>query len=216
MLDTFRKTFYLVGRENPARWVALVAGAVVASGLEMAGALLIYLLLALVVDPTGALEVPLLGDLRAYVGDVEQTTFLLWAALAIGAFFVLRAGYQIVYAYIKHRLAHNAGARLSSRLAEGYLALPYSYHLQHRSSELVRNAQQSVAELSEQCFLPVIIVIAEVLVVLGLLTVMMIVAPIPTLIAIAFIGSVALLLLKIVQPRSPSRVPSTLQLPAKP
>lgn len=201
MFDTFRKTFYLVGRENPARWVALIAGAVVASGLEMVGALLIYLLLALVVDPTGALEVPLLGDLRAYVGDVEQTTFLLWAALGIGAFFVLRAGYQIVYAYIKHRLAHNAGARLSSRLAEGYLALPYSYHLQHRSSELVRNAQQSVAELSQQCFLPVIIVIAESLVVLGLLTVMLLVAPIPTLIAIAVMGSAALLLLKTVQPR---------------
>ncbi len=201
MLDTFRKTFYLVGRDNPARWVALIAGAAVASGLEMVGALLIYLLLALVVDPGAELEAPLIGDLRAYVGEVEQTTFLLWAALGIGLFFLLRAGYQIVYAYVKHRLAHNAGARLSSRLAEGYLALPYRYHLQRRSSELVRNAQQTVVELSQQCFLQVIIVIAEGLVILGLLAVMLIVAPIPTLIAIAVMGSTAVVLLKTVQPR---------------
>jgi ATP-binding cassette, subfamily B, bacterial PglK len=201
VLDTFRKIFYLVGRDNPARWAALIAGAAVASGLEVFGALLVYLLLGLVVESGAAVQIPLVGDPRSYFAGVDDTTFMLWAASGAALFFVLRAAYQIVFAYMKHRLAHNAGARLSSRLAAGYLALPYRYHLHRRSSELVRNAQQTVVQLSEHCFLQAIIVVAEMLVILGLLLVMLLVAPIPTVIAVAVLAAAALLLLKLVQPK---------------
>jgi ATP-binding cassette, subfamily B, bacterial PglK len=98
-------------------------------------------------------------------------------------------------------MAHNAGSRLSSRLAEGYLRLPYTFHLRRSSSELVRNAHQTVEQLAQQCFLPVIQVLGESIVVLGLLTVMVIVAPAATAGAVVVVGGAALLLLKVVQPR---------------
>jgi ATP-binding cassette, subfamily B, bacterial PglK len=201
VLDTFRKTFYLVGRDKPARWVVVIVGAVLASALEMAGALLIFLLLALIADPGGELALPLVGDIRSYFAGVDETTFLLATAAVIGVFFLVRVVVQAVFMYVRQRMAHNASARLSSRLAEGYLRLPYSFHLRRSSAELVRNAHQSVEGLGHQCFLPAIHVIAEGLLVLGLVIIMLMVAPGATAIAVVIIGGAALVLLKAVQPR---------------
>ena len=201
MLDTFRKIFYLVGRERPGRWVVLVVGAIVVSVLEMLGALLVFLLLALIADPTGGLAVPLVGDLRAYFGEVDEATFLLGAAGVMGAFFLVRLVVQVTYTYVKQRLAHNAASRLSARLAEGYLRLPYSFHLRRSSSELVRNAYQNLENLAAQGFLAAILVVAEFILVVGLAVVMLVVAPMATLVAVGIVGSAALILLRVVQPR---------------
>lgn len=201
MLDTFRKTFHLVGRERPVRWVAVVGAAVVASGFEMLGALLVFALLAMVADPGGEIDLPLLGDIRAWFAGVDDQAFLLGAAAVLGVFFLVRVVVQVGFQYIKQRMAHNAGMRLSSQLAEGYLRLPYAFHLRRNSAELVRNAHQTVEQLAEQCFVPVIQVFAESVVVIGLLTVMVLIAPEATVGAVVLVGAAALLLLKVVQPR---------------
>ena len=201
MLDTFRKTFYLVGKERPGRWIAVVGGAVVTTGFEMAGALLVFLLLGLIADPGGDLAIPLFGDIRGMFDHLDDQTFLLGAAATLGVFFLVRLVLQVGYAYVKNRVAFNAGSRLSTRLAEGYLRLPYSFHLRRSSAELVRNAYQSVEEATKACILPVIQVVAETIVVLGLLALMLVIAPAATGLAILIIGCAALLLLKVVQPR---------------
>jgi ATP-binding cassette, subfamily B, bacterial PglK len=201
VVDTIRKTFYLVGRDGPGRWVAIVVAAVIASGFEMLGAVLVVLLLGLIASPGGELEIPVVGDIRGWFAGVDETTFLLATAAVLGLFFLLRVLVQLGYNYVKNLMAHSAGARLSSRLAEGYLRLPYGFHLRRSSAELVRNAHQTVEDLSKDCFLPVIQVIAESIVVAGLLAIMFVVAPAATGMAIVFVGGAALLLLKVVQPR---------------
>ena len=201
MLDTFRKTFYLVGKERPGRWIAVVGGAVVTSGFEMMGALLVFLLLGLIADPGGELAVPLLGDIRGTFDHLDDQTFLLGAAAVLGAFFLVRVVLLIGYTYVKHRMAFNAGSRLSSRLAEGYLRLPYAFHLRRSSAELVRNAYQSVEEATRACILPVIQVVGESIIVVGLLGLMVTIAPAETGLAVLIVGAAAVLLLKVVQPR---------------
>ncbi len=201
VVETFRKIFHLVGRDKPGRWVAVILGAAVATGFEMLGALLVFLLLALITDRESELDVPLLGNLRERFTGVDETTFLLTVAAVLGAFFLARVIVQIGLAYIKHRMAHNAAARISSRLAEGYLRLPYAFHLRRSSAELVRNAHQTLEMLAGQSFLPTIHVLAEALIVLGLLALMLGIAPVGTALAIVVVGGAALLLLKVVQPR---------------
>ena len=201
MLVTLRKIFYLVGRERPGRWALLVIGAAMVSALEMLGAVLVFILLALIADPTGELSVPLVGEIRAGFMGAEQATFLLTAAAVMGAFFVLRLIVQVGFAYVKHRVANNAAARISARLADGYLRLPYVHHLRRKSAELVRNAYQSLDNLASQGFLAAILVVAESILVLGLVIVMMLVAPVATIGAVVVIGTSSVLLLRVVQPR---------------
>jgi ATP-binding cassette, subfamily B, bacterial PglK len=201
VLDTLWKFYDLVAREQPGRWAAVVAAAVAASGYEMLGALLVALLIGLIADPSGDMALPLIGDIRGWFPTLDDTTFLLGTAVVLGLFFVSRMLVQLTFNYIAHGMSQYAGARVSTRLAEGYLRLPYAFHLHRNSSELVRNAHQTVNELTHQCFLPVIQVLAEGVVVLGLLVVMLVVAPEATGLAVLIVGGAALLLLKVVQPR---------------
>jgi ATP-binding cassette, subfamily B, bacterial PglK len=200
VLDTFLKTFYLVGRDRPGRWASVIGAAVIASGFEMFGAVLVFAVLGIVADPSGQAALPIVGNVRRWFAGVDDTTFLIGIALVLGAFFLLRVIVQVGFQYIKQRTAHNAGVRLSSRLAEGYLRMPYAFHLRRNSSELVRNAHQTVEELARQCFVPVVQILGEAIVVSGLLIVMIAVAPVATAGSVVVVGA-ALLLLQVVQPR---------------
>ncbi len=48
----------------------------------------------------------------------------------IAVFYVTRGAAIIAQAYVQHRVAERAGARLSRRLLKGYFAMPYTFHLQ--------------------------------------------------------------------------------------
>jgi ATP-binding cassette, subfamily B, bacterial PglK len=181
--------------------VLLVVLAVFVSGFEMVGALLVYIMLALVVDPTGSVDIPFIGDIRAQFEGIDETSLLLGLVLAMTAFFLIRGAIKICATYVQSRIAHNAGARLSNELVEGYLRWPYATHLRRHSAHLVRNGHQAVAEMVDQVILPGIKIVAETTLLLGLLVVLSIIAPAATALAVVVIGGAALALLYFVQPR---------------
>jgi ATP-binding cassette, subfamily B, bacterial PglK len=201
VLATIRQAYDLVGRERPFRWVLLVVLALLVSGLEMVGAVLVYTLLAIVADPDGEIDLPLVGDLRERFDGGADDTLLLWTVAAMAVFFVVRAVVKVVSKYVQARVAHNAGARLSTRMFEGYLLWPYTMHLSRTTSELIRNGHQAVMDTIGQVVLPTIRTIAETFVVAGLLIVLVLLAPLATLAAVVVIGGTAALLMLLVQPR---------------
>lgn len=201
MLTTLKQAMHLVGRDQRARWVLLVALALVTSVFEMLGAILVYVLIALVADPDGQIDLPIVGDLRAYVGDVDDSRLLLGVVVVMAVFFLLRGLLQIGAVYAQRRVAYNSGARLSNKLVMGYLASPYSVHLLRNSAELIRNGHQAVQQLVNQVFLPVIRVTAEFFLVTGMLVLLVTVTPIGTAIAVVVVGGTAAVLLLVVQPR---------------
>ena len=201
MWTTIKQAYDLVGRERPVRWVLLVALALLLSGVEMVGAVLVFALLALVADPGGAIDLPLVGDLRQRFDGVPDDVLLLWTVAVIAVFFLVRAVLKVAAKYVQARVAHNAGARLSTRMFEGYLRWPYAMHLTRSTSELIRNGHQAVMETIGQVVLPVIRTIAESFIVVGLLIVLVLLAPLATLAAVVVVGGTAVLLLLFVQPR---------------
>ena len=201
MFDVVRKSLHLIGRDHRGRWLLLVVLAVVASGLEMLGALLVYLLLAMVADPGGDLALPLIGDARRFAGELDETSLLLTLALAMAAFFVIRFLVHVGVTYAYKRVAYRAGARVAKRLAAGYLALPYAFHLRRNTAESIRNANAAGGLVVAQAFLPLIRVAADSIMTLGLLVVMFLASPLATVLAIGVVGGAAGVLLWVVQPR---------------
>lgn len=201
MFDSLRKCAQLIGRKNRRRWVMLIGLAAFTSALEAAGALLVFGLLSVVADPEGPLVIPRIGDVRRFFVGIPNRQLLLWMSGAMGAFVLLRAGVRIGQTYIQNRVAENAAARLSTRLVRGYLGLPYSFHLRRNSAELIRNAHSAVQQLVQQVFVPVIVVIAETLILLGLFAVLLLLAPVATGLAIAVMTPAVLVMLKVIHPR---------------
>lgn len=191
----------MIGSGQWRKWVVLVVLALVVSAFEVAGAAMVFLLVTVVTSPTGPIEMPILGDLREVFGDVDSNRLLLWLIGALASFFILRAVVRVGSTYVEARVAHNAGARLSKRLAGAYLSAPYSFHLQRNSASLMRNAHVAVSQMVAEVFLPVIRIAAESVVVTGLAVLMLTIAPDATLIAVGVVGSSAVIVLLFVQPR---------------
>lgn len=201
MLSIINSAVSLLGRESRGRWLLLVVVAIVASGFELIGALLVFVLLGVVAEPDVDLELPLIGDFRDFLPGLDDQTLLLTLIAAMALFFFLRATVHVSKVYIENRVAENFGARLSTRLAHSYLKMPYAFHLQRSSSQLIRNSYQAVGELIKQIYIPMIKILAESTMVIAMLVLLFVIAPLATLLAIGVLGSTSLIMAWVIQPK---------------
>jgi ATP-binding cassette subfamily C protein len=201
VLTTIRQAIYLLGREQRKRWLILLFLALFLSLLEIISAALVYVLLGLVADPSGQVNIPLLGDIRSLAGEASERTFLLGLIGVMIGFFLLRAFFAMGAEYVTYRMTNNAAANLSVKLVRGYLHLPYAFHLQRSSSELIRNAHQVPLEVVNSVFNPLIRLMAEVILTIGILALLVLVSPVGTALAIAVVGGATVIVMLIIQPR---------------
>ncbi|MBA2504335.1 MAG: ABC transporter ATP-binding protein [Thermoleophilaceae bacterium] len=201
MFASFRDFLGLVEDAQRKRWGLVFSVAVLASLVDAAGAVMVFVLLKLVNEPEGDLEVPVLGNLSERFPDADKSTLVGWVAVVMVAFFLLRGLILMLQTYLQNRTANEAGAIISRRLLAGYLRMPYSFHLTRNSAESIRNAYQAVLDIVSYVLVPVVMLVSETLVVSAMLLVLLVVAPVPTLLAIAVLGPLVLLILKLVQPR---------------
>lgn len=195
-----RKTFYLLGMTRTWRWVVVALFAFAMSLLEVVGAGLVLVLLKMVTDPEAGLVVPVIGDLHRFAPSLSDRSLVLWTVAGIGVFFIGRAAFRIAQTYVQQRVVQQVGVRIASRLVQGYMDLPYVWHLRHNSAELMRNAHQSTNQVVSQVFLQVVSIAAESLMLVMLLAVLVVVSPSATLLALVVIGPTVFIVMRVVQP----------------
>lgn len=198
---TVRRCLDLISRERRGRWVLVVLIAIGVSALETAAAVLVLFLLRTVTDPDEGLVLPVLGDLRTRFPGTDESVLFAAVAGFLAAFFVFRAACVLAQTYVQNRVAHSAGVTLSERLVAAYLDMPYERHHERNSAEMIRNAHASVDQVVAFGFVPMVSLVSESLVVLGILTVLVLSAPAATAVSVLALGPVVFLLLRIVQPR---------------
>jgi ABC-type multidrug transport system fused ATPase/permease subunit len=195
-----REVRHLLATTSRWRWVIVALFAFIMSLLEVVGAGLVLVLLRMVTDPKTGLVIPVIGDLHRLAPGLGDRALVLWTVAGIGVFFICRAGFRIAQTYVQQRVVQQAGVRISSRIVQGYLEMPYVWHLRHNSAGLIRNAHQSVNQVVGQVFLPVVTIAAETLMLVMLLAVLVAVSPWATLLAICVIGPTVFIVMRVVQP----------------
>jgi ATP-binding cassette subfamily C protein len=200
-MTQLRKLAALMAIDGPMRWIAVFVLAAVASGLEAAGALLIYAFLGMVVGVDDALDLPLVGDVRRLLPGLDDNDLLLWAGGLVAVFFVVRALAVLARWYAESRVCETAGARLAQRLFGGYLAMPYRFHLRRSSPELLRNVHTTVDQLVIEVFRPSVKLVSEGLILAGFLLVLLLLAPLETMVVVLVLGPLVYLFLRSVYPR---------------
>jgi ATP-binding cassette, subfamily B, bacterial PglK len=199
-VETLRLALGIIGREHRGRFILLVVISLGSAGLEVVGAALIYLLLSLITDPDRPIELPVVGSITDYV-QVDQTTLLLGVVAALAVFLVVSSLFRIGDSYVRNRIIENMSARMSSRMLGGYLAMPYSFHLQRNSAELIRNSYQTVKDLAAGQISRFVGVAAQTTLLIGMLGLLVAVTPVAALLAVVVIGSAAAVVSLIIQPR---------------
>ncbi|MEY3019529.1 MAG: hypothetical protein RLZZ272_513 [Actinomycetota bacterium] len=198
-MTDLRRALALIGREYRGRFVVLVLVALASSGLEVVSAGFVYALLALVTDPEAPIVVPVLGDLGGLLG-LARRELLIAVVVSFGVFLILRSMFTVLAAYVQSRIVQRLAARLMTRVLEGYLSLPYRFHLGRNSADLIRNSSAVAREVATGLLASFVAVVAEVVLLLGLLGLLFALAPGASLLAVVVIGSAALVVTRVLQP----------------
>ena len=196
-----RKLVRVIGPGRRFKWALLVVAGLAVSGLEVIGAGLVFALITLVTDPTAAVELPFLGDVTQRFTMVSGDRLVVAVAALIAVFFIVRGCFLVAQTYVHARVVNNAGADIGTRLVRGYLSMPYVRHLERNSAELVRNAFYNVQVVKKSLLAPAIDIVAECLVVLGLIVVLLWAAPVATASAVVIFTPMVWFLLRWVRPR---------------
>ena len=196
-----RQAFGLIGSERRWRWWLLAVFSLANAVVEALGAALVYLLVALISSPDASLTLPVIGDLAAYLPGRTTREAKVVFALAVGVFFVLRAGFVLAQRYVTERLVNNAQALIAGEMLDGYLSLPYLFHTQRSSAELIRNTYQGTSRLVTGVVLPVLSLLTETLLALSLLVTLIVLSPGAMLLAGAILMTTILIIQRFVKPR---------------
>lgn len=175
------------------RWLLLVPIAGMAALIEAAGALAVFGLLRLVVDPELVRTAPVVSDLWSLMPSRYQPRAMVaLLALAVAAFYVLRAAFLSWAEWVRMRIVYGSSAIAAERLLARYLAADYSFHIKRRSASLIEPLSRTSDIAFELGAGSAVNVLAEAVTITALAVVVIVSAPLVTVVAVAVVLGVVL------------------------
>ena len=181
------------------RWFLLVPVAGVAALIEAAGALAVFGLLRLVVDPEQVRTTPVVSRLWSMWPTSDPRALVALLALGVGVFYVLRAAYLSWAEWLRQGTVYRSSAVAAERLLARYLAADYLFHTRRKSASLIEPMTRASDIAYELVAGSAINILAEAVIIAALSVVLIVSAPPITLITVAIV--LALVLIPIVMTR---------------
>ena len=180
------------------RWLLLVPVSIVAALIEAAGALAVFGLLRLVVDPEQVRTAPVVSRLFT-LWPTEPRALVALLALGVGVFYLLRAAFLSWAEWTRQGLVYRSSAIAAERLLARYLAADYLFHARRQSAGLIEPTTRASDIAYELVAGSAINILAETVVIVALAAVLMVSAPPITLVTVGVV--MALVLVPIVWTR---------------
>ena len=190
-MTTFNKIRQLLTREQRRSALALAGLMMVGMVLETFGVGLVIPVLGLLTADDVAASYPLVGKLFAAAGLHSREQMVAAAVLALAGIYAIKTLFLGVLAWRQSSFAYATQASLSQRLFAGYLMQPWAFHLQRNSAQLIRNATVEINQFTTNSLQPVLLLLTETLVVIGISALLLMVEPIGALVVVSTLGLAA-------------------------
>jgi ATP-binding cassette subfamily C protein len=181
------------------RWFALVPVACLAAVIEAAGALAVYGLLRLVIDPEQVRTAPVVSRLWAWWPTGDPRALVAALVLGVGIFYVARAAFLSWAEWLRQGTVYRSSALAAERLLARYLGAEYPFHARRRSASLIEPMARASDIAYELVAGSAINILAEAVIIAALAIVLVFSAPPITLATIAIV--LALVLVPVVMTR---------------
>jgi len=166
------------------RMVLILLLMLVGSVLETFSLGLVVPAVGLLVKPNYVQNFPAIDN---FLGHPSEVQFAVIAMASLVVIYLLKSAFLVWSAWIQTGFSLGITARIGRELFENYLRQPYPFHLQRNSSVLIRNSQGSSA-LMGGVFDPLLGIMTDSLVTLGLFTLLIKLEPIGSLTTLAVFG----------------------------
>jgi ABC-type multidrug transport system fused ATPase/permease subunit len=186
------RAFGLLTRSTRWRWVGLLPLALAGAAAEAIGALTVFALLRVIADPTSVDRLPVTSTLRLVMTIDDPRAAIVAVAALLAGVYVVRNALLTASAWVRARVMYGSVAELSRRAYTAYLRAPFALAGARNSAAMIQRVQRASDVVPTLVLASVINIIAEVLVVAGLVLLLAVTAPLVTLLAVS--GTALLLL----------------------
>jgi ABC-type multidrug transport system fused ATPase/permease subunit len=194
MYSTVVKLFGLLTPPQQRAAYRLIGLMVIGMIFEMLGVGLVVPALALLTQPELLARWDWARDVFPAWAAADPATITVAGLLFLGLVYALKTAFLAWMTSRQMAFVYGVQADLSERLFVGYLNKPYTFHLQHNSSELIRNVVNVTNELTLTGMVAVLILVTECLVVGGVTLLLLAWEPAGTAVAALILGVMGLVL----------------------
>ena len=170
----------MLGSDQRRSAIFLIGLMLIGMMLETLGVGLILPVLSLMINGNLTSDYPFLAPWISYLGNPSQEKLVVFAMMALTLVAIIKVLFLIFLTWRQANFTLRTSTDFSLRLFTLYLRQPYAFHLQRNSAKLIRNTIGQVGGLLgavASCMM----ITAESLILLGILTLMLIVEPMGTL-----------------------------------
>ena len=134
--------------------------------------------------------------LPIFISSISRKNLVVYFFSSIIAFYLIKSIFLIYLSYRQSKFTANLSNYLSNRLFQGYIQLPYTFHLNSNTSDLIKNIQSEVLYFGGIC-LASMSVATEISAIIGISILLMLVEPYGTLTIFFFFSFFAFIFNKI-------------------
>jgi ABC-type bacteriocin/lantibiotic exporter with double-glycine peptidase domain len=179
----------------------LVVLIVVGGFLEVFGVGILFPYVAILQDPSRIAQMNYIGTLYHWLNLASDQAFIVGMSIGLLALFCFKAFFTIFLANYQLRLVNDIQTQLGQKLMARYLRSPYEFFLSTNTATLIGNLTTSVVQLSSGVVLSSLLLTAELVSFLGLLTFLVWLSPAFSLIAFIFATAMAFTFLSVIRTR---------------
>lgn len=199
MFVSLKKFYELFSKREKIKTIGLLALMFVGAIMEMIGIGAIPAFILIVSSPNKVLMHPFSGEIFRWFGVNDSRGLLMVGSIGLIMFFIFKGLLVSLINYIKIRFVQFKYIDLSTKLFNSYIFAPYTFHLDRNSSELLRNVTNETQIIIYYVFLSVLSIALSSMTMFFVLTILIIVQPYFTLIAITVLGSISWAFMRLVK-----------------
>ena len=183
-----KKLISILTKEEKRSLLILSLGSVVLSISETVSIGIFIPIMNLFVAPEKIHTSRFLSSLYQFFGLKDTTSFLMVLIFIAIAAFIFRSVFSAFMIYVQRSTIGRIYVRLTAEVLDTYVEKPYSFHLDNNSSALFKNVSFEVSQLTSGFLTPIVVIVSEIIVLLGIFIFLICVAPFITFLLIALFG----------------------------
>jgi ATP-binding cassette, subfamily B, bacterial PglK len=185
-----KKVWNFLSASEKKQFVVLFFLMIIGMLLETLGIGLIIPTLSFISQPDLISNYPFIRPIIEKLGNPDQFSIILWIMLGLFTIYLFKNIFLALLTWRQVCFSYQVISQLSEKLLTTYLHQPYTFHLQRNSSQLIRNAILDVNLFGFNFLVPLLSLLTEGLVMIGLVTLLLVFEPLGSLIVIIVMGIV--------------------------
>lgn len=179
------------------RFLGILGLLFIGAGLETVSVGIIPAFIALLGNPDLIQSQPATQTLYAWLKVKSANEFMLFLSLILLSIFLIKNLYLAFLSAYQYDFLRRKHIDFSSNLFKAYLLAPYTFHLQRNSAEISLTLTSEVHKLFWNVIVPFMTLISELTITTFLATLLVVMEPTSSLIAVGFLGTSLLIFSRI-------------------